>query len=194
MRECWIWAGVCLLKLPIIRIIAFLELTIAKKKKPSAGTPGADPYEVAACLPSVNTLIIQACLVKSTATMGLILPEHFPYFLGLVISVKKRTVRWQVWMYAPFAVSLSWWSLQLQGAAELGLWAPMWPCQALSSSSASVLFDLTDTSSTKAGEERLQESCLRSITWTDSSGISCSCTYRWSEWSLSCQQPQCMNQ
>lgn len=78
-----------------------------KKKKPSAGTPGADPYEVAACLPSVNTLIIQACLVKSTATMGSILPEHFPYFLGLVISVKKRTVRWQVWMYASFAVSLS---------------------------------------------------------------------------------------
>lgn len=89
MRECWIRAGVCLLKLPIIRIIAFLELTIAKKK-PSAGTPGADPYEAAACLPSVNTLIIQACLVKSTATMGLILPERFSDFLGLVISVLKK--------------------------------------------------------------------------------------------------------
>lgn len=56
MSECWIWAWICLVKLPIIRIIAFLELTVAKKT--SAGIPGADPEKAVSYLPSVNTWII----------------------------------------------------------------------------------------------------------------------------------------
>lgn len=113
MSECWIRAWICLLKLPIIRLIAALELTAAKHFSSSSrcwSLKGSCPT------PSVNTFIIQELLLRSTVMLGFIFQELFSDLRELVISFKSL---WLLSLRPLVLTHTSFTASEYQGCSEL---------------------------------------------------------------------------